>query len=474
MVKDSPILSSLFIVALVVFIFAAGHLFVLYTESSEIHPPYSSLRSDPLGTRAFYEGLEATASEAPHRNYQMLNRLPMGRDTTLFLLGASRSYDPKVLVDRVEQFAAEGGRVIIAFRAENTKPDPLEKPGKSDTPQKTEKPEEAKPAEADNPPSDGDTHSPDAQGTPQPQPPPNAPVSKKKEVKENGQKEDAEPSFAQEEMVLIDDLWGFQTTFMALPAKEGAQAKRYMTAPSNLPETLPWHSGLYFAQLSAPWEIVYAVDNRAVVIQRKWGNGTLILSSDSYLVSNEAMINDRYPVFLCWLAGSARRVLFDESHFGLVEQDTYLDLMQRYHLIGVLIALLCTVLVAGWWSASSLIPKRPALDEAEVTYIGGRDDVNALVNLLKRSIPPHEVAGACLSEWKRAFLGEGKGVAAFKEKQDRVQAILSRAAQPKRFMKGRHLDENTPNSPDAVYREICAVLGERLARPGRQTGKERP
>ena len=41
-----------------VFLAAVSYLMVLRFESGDVYPVYSSLRSDPLGTRAFYDSLE--------------------------------------------------------------------------------------------------------------------------------------------------------------------------------------------------------------------------------------------------------------------------------------------------------------------------------------------------------------------------------------------------------------------------------
>ena len=472
MAKDSPILSALFIIATVLFLFAMGHLFVLYNESADIYPPYSSLRSDPLGTRVFYEGLETLTKGSQSRYYEMLDKLPVGRDTALFLFGAVQSRDPRSLVEKVEQFVGEGGRVVIAFY-------PV-----ANVPRKTEEhpPEHVKPSSDKNPPSPEvppSVDSPDSKDSQEPSPetqpdspsPEGTPASKTPNDKKDTVKEKTvRPGEEENDSVLIDDRWGFRTAYSTLPGKEGGIAKRH-TASSTLPETLPWHSVAYFANLTSPWEIIYAVEGRAVVIQRKWGNGVIVLCSDSYLASNEAMVKDRQPEFLVWLAGSAKRILFDESHFGLVKQDTFLSLMQRYHVTGILLALLLVVLVAAWWSASSLIPKRADYEEAEVQYVGGRDDLNALVNLLQRSIPSRDVVSVCLAEWKRDFLHDGSIADPLREKLTRIQAIVDRAGREKGLIAATRR-EPAGRTPDAVYRAICEILAERSYPQGQSTGKE--
>lgn len=79
------------VLAILLSVFGAGmvHLFLLRFESGDIYPAYSSLRSDPLGTRALYVSLENIKSIAVHRNYQPLKSLAFEPQTTLFYLGAA-------------------------------------------------------------------------------------------------------------------------------------------------------------------------------------------------------------------------------------------------------------------------------------------------------------------------------------------------------------------------------------------------
>ena len=97
--------------------FAAGlwRLFSLRFASGETYPPYSSLRSDPLGCKALFDSLDRLVTAA--RNYRA--RLPEGggAGTTLFLLGLpspGERYETADLLE-LEQFAASGGRVVISF-----------------------------------------------------------------------------------------------------------------------------------------------------------------------------------------------------------------------------------------------------------------------------------------------------------------------------------------------------------------------
>src|SRR5207302_10666788 len=73
---------------LALFGFGVVRLLQLRFETGDIYPPYSSLRVDPLGTRAFYESLETLRGVTVQRFIEQWTKLPEGRNTTLFVFGA--------------------------------------------------------------------------------------------------------------------------------------------------------------------------------------------------------------------------------------------------------------------------------------------------------------------------------------------------------------------------------------------------
>src|SRR5436189_6446428 len=81
--KRLPLLVLL--VVLAGFTFGLVQLFNLRFESGDNYPPYSSLRADPLGSKALYESLGHLMPA--RRHLQPLSRLGDGRDATLIWLG---------------------------------------------------------------------------------------------------------------------------------------------------------------------------------------------------------------------------------------------------------------------------------------------------------------------------------------------------------------------------------------------------
>lgn len=85
-------------------------------ESGDVYPPYSSLRSDPLGTKALFESLSELPGLTVSRLYK--KRPLLDPEVTLFSLGVdamSFVSAPKAVLDEYEKLLQNGGRIVIAF-----------------------------------------------------------------------------------------------------------------------------------------------------------------------------------------------------------------------------------------------------------------------------------------------------------------------------------------------------------------------
>ena len=125
MLKKDKALLLLLPVLLAVFGFGLARLFQLRFEAGDVYPPGSSLRADPLGTKALYESLRMLPGMMVRRFTQPLNKLGEGRGTTLFVFGASTFEMNRSAEDeykKLEQFMFDGGRIVISFAPLNTRP----------------------------------------------------------------------------------------------------------------------------------------------------------------------------------------------------------------------------------------------------------------------------------------------------------------------------------------------------------------
>src|SRR4029079_9243626 len=97
-----------------------------------------------------------------------------------------------------------------------------------------------------------------------------------------------------------------------------------------LPETVAWHGGIAFTNLPSSWKVVYSRMGQPVVIERKFGTGTVVMATDSYFLSNEALLKDRHADLLSWGSGTGKLVVFGEAHLGVVDKPGIAALVRKY------------------------------------------------------------------------------------------------------------------------------------------------
>src|SRR5262245_45795307 len=102
-------------VAVLRFGLSLAHLFRLRFETGDIYPAYSSLRADPLSTKALCEGLDRLI--AARRRFQPLSKLGDGGEATLFFLGLDPDNFRMLPEDwkSLEAFVGSGGRLVVSL-----------------------------------------------------------------------------------------------------------------------------------------------------------------------------------------------------------------------------------------------------------------------------------------------------------------------------------------------------------------------
>ena len=292
-------------------------LFSLRFSGGDVFPPYSSLRADPLGTKALFEALAALPPRNVRRNYRPLNRYRPRPGETLLLLGSERHLlgaAGEKSRRRIEELGEGGARGVVAFA-------PFSRPRESGKPS-------------------------------------TAPCGK-----EAGRKKTAAEDTRKSGWDLA----------LAWPEKNGAEAPgKARPVASDVPAgTLPSHSAVSFRG-GNEWRTLYATADGAVVVERAFGSGSVVLLAESYLLSNEAMRFDRHPPFLAWLIGPATAVVFDESHLGITDSGGIMKLARRFGLHWFFVALLPLAALRAWHIGVPLVP--PPQDDAEPAGAARRPD----------------------------------------------------------------------------------------------------
>ncbi len=367
----------LLLLGVAAFVFGLVRLFNLRCQAGDVYPPYSSFRADPLGTKALYESLRRLVDTSRH--LQRWTRLDGPPGSTLLFLGVNPEHLQfrKDEIQALENFVGNGGRLIISFLPRYRYRVPL-KPG-------------------------------------------------------------------EENLIKAKSRWDFDYGYALLPkGPDGSylHPSAGLASDSPLPPELSWHSAIYFTNLPPAWSAIYAISNDLpVMIERRLGDGTIVLSSDSYFLSNEALMTERHTPLLTWIVGPARRVVFDETHLGVREEPGLASLARRYRLHGLAAGLLLLALLFIWRSAASFVPA-PEIAGASQT-IAGKEAAEGFVNLLRRNILPDELAAVCIAEWKRAC--------ARRIPPARLQQVQAVIDQENQLSSGRR-------DPLLIYRALARVL----------------
>lgn len=380
-------------------------IFQLRARSGDSFAPYSTYRADPLGLMAVYRALGTLPGVTVGQFLRPIEEMPEGPETTFVIAGAMLGPDPVPVLERIEAFALRGGRVVVAFA-------PIERGFYLDDFQEALK-------EATRPPSEDDEHVPDGDPDSLDEAPPDAALDHEVVPEEETPPAETtpneeEPSEAPGEadwvpaVVDISDHWGFDYGFDA--PGDGLVAERDAGAP-DVEAAVAWRSGLYFEPGNDGWQPVYrqrpslSDGARVLVMERTFGDGSIVLCSDTYFLSNEAARKDRAPAFLAWLVGTNTTILFSEIHLGTQQQDRIMTLVRQYRLHGVLFGFVVLGILFVWKNATTLVPRRgpsvvqTALPATDVE----RSHQDGLDNLLARFIDRDRLVETCIREWRQHF-----------------------------------------------------------------------
>jgi hypothetical protein len=393
--KLSSALFLLIVTAL--FLYGVTHLLILRFEKGDAYPPYSSYRSDPLGTKAFHEGLGLLPGIEAVRNVEPLQRVSGLSESTLFFFGLQGTRFSAIQIQQesvkaLDKAALGGGRIVISFVPTHDQPVP---------PSKEKKKQETPQEDADK-------------------------------------EKDEEEELLDNEVVDLAKRWGVETE---LSVKGDAKASLTI-AEKEIPSSLPWHSTLVFEPQDPAWRILYTRAEKPVLIERSYGKGSIVLSSDSFFLSNEAMKRERYPQLLSWLCGPHRKIVFDETHLGVSKSPGIATLLRKYGLAPFFISLIVLALLAIWKQAARLVPVNE--EEEKATVDAGKDAFTGFTNLLRRNIPTDRILSACLEEWKRSFT-HGK------------QNLSSRLPQIQEIIAADRAQPKKNRNPVGAYRKISAL-----------------
>ena len=176
---------------------------------------------------------------------------------------------------------------------------------------------------------------------------------------------------------------------------------------------------LYFGQADG-WRVRDKAGEKILAIERDFGKGSVVLMAESADFTNESAVALDRLEQVAGAIGPYRRIVFDEKHLGLAESGSVVGMARQFRLMGVAFGLgLCAALFI-WKNASGFPPPAPP---RAVERFSGRTAQAGLLTLLKRHIPPAELAAVCWREWLGANRRE-----ATPQRRKQAEAILAGAA----------------------------------------------
>lgn len=329
-------------------------------ESGQAYPQRSSLRADPLGSKALHDayaevpGLDVSRNFVP---FVQLRELPS--NATLLLLnlqgGAFHELaDFEVIVDFVER----GGHLVIALNPGAIAYEHLEDQGET-----------------------GNSET---------------------EV-EDGLKR-VKPGHTRRPRDEQERFWGELS--LRHGDHTGGKAVRVTKSGSSvgLPVELPWREGGVLVEWDDElWDPLYQIDDEVVAAERAYGSGRIVVMTDDYLFSNEALLKHRFPVLLSWIVGGQPVLVFEETHLGVVEAAGVATLIRRYRLSGFAVAFVGLMALVVWRGSSPLLPAfdgrgREAIVRSEHSVEAG------LSELIQRNVTAAAMPELAFRQWQRAFI----------------------------------------------------------------------
>lgn len=424
-------LFALFFILAVFFLFGVFRLFMLRFERGDIYPAYSSLRSDALGTKVFYESLRNHPSVSVNRNYHPFSMPNLKTKTTFLYLGAKiykQDLYYKKTLDLFEQIAASEGRVVISF-----------------SPEKTTSRSEGHHLKTENR-NDGDESVSNKKN--------NREASPKKEETTGGKgcvnRDSCNIRIYRSKYITKD--WGFQFGYEESHLGLGnAHPVQGLQTDTQLPP-VSWHTTLYFKELSKDWRVVYTQNSHPVIIEKDLGKGTIVLSSDSYFFSNEAMQKERVPKLLTWFIGENSDLVFDESHFGIRKNLGIADLARGYRLHWLFFGIVLFGGLFAWKNSAFFVPPpddNTFSDMNSLTY--SRDHTEGLISILRRNIKKRDILSICVAQWEKSFTSKREVSKETDEILNKIKAVID-TEKVQIGKKGKSV---------LAYRTICKILSKR-------------
>jgi hypothetical protein len=152
------------------------------------------------------------------------------------------------------------------------------------------------------------------------------------------------------------------------------------------------------AVLAKRWKVKLPSSEK--ILERPFGTGVVVVVPAGEVFENASLATEPDSGLIVQALGPGRRIVFDESHLGMVESGSLVGLARRYRLQGF--AWGCAVVLALFlWRSTSQFPP-PAPVPPEAGRIAGRTSASGLAGLLRQNVPVERLVGTAWDLWSGA------------------------------------------------------------------------
>ncbi|MBF0432631.1 MAG: hypothetical protein HQK83_15205 [Fibrobacteria bacterium] len=384
---------------IVVFLFGAGVVFLFQNLSHQglMFPPYSSLSSEPTGLRGLYESLVRLGTSKVERSFVPLHKMDETTGCTHIVAGMpinALNLLPKHVYASLDSSVKNGAKLVIANPTPTGFFNSIMLDAQDSNSHKSNQHSQDSTGEpVDNAGVPGIDSGDTGKGVSQ--------LSERDSLAQENIKKTFMDAIMQN-MINVYEQW--ELSMHVLPFAKDSTGKRrsfawaYSTNP-DYTDSVRWLSPWYFELDTIDWKVLYARDDKPVIISRSYGEGEIILSTDSYLFTNEALAYDPAPGLLHYLTGTKERIVFHETQLGMVKEKNLFALLNRYHLLGFLIAVFVLLLLYIWKSAFPLITLRER-NSGETILQDEQAEASGMYNLIVGALQKKDIIRECVEQWK--------------------------------------------------------------------------
>ena len=396
--------AALLLIVLLGLLGGVSWLIHLRFATGQAYPDGSSLRADPVGAKVLFDSYDALGGVFVVRNFTPfaeVEALPAGA-TLLMLNMPGRSLYQLAMHDSIERFVSSGGRLVVALNPDHIAYQYVEE-------------------EADEDVSDEEPEQTDAS------------------VEEKEEEAEQKSMFARRAEASQQRFWA--EIALLHGAHEGGDAQ-CTDETLGLPMSLPWREGGVLDELGEDWVALYKIEEEVVVAQRDLGRGSIVLLTDDYLFSNEALLKHRYSDLLTWVLGEGRTVIFDETHLGVSESTGVAILMRRYRLGGFCLGCVILMALVVWRGVSPLLPAHAGRTKGNI-ILAEHSTEAGLSDLVRRSVSAVDLPREAFRQWKQSFIRNAADEAHYAKELGEVHELLAEYTElPKRKRKPAELHLN--------------------------------